>query len=408
MEEQLFDKLVAIRRRLHQFPELSFTEFKTSALVAAELRGLDIPVITVAQTGLIGTLQKGEGPTVLLRADMDALPVQEDSGVSFPSLTEGAMHACGHDLHVAMLLGAAHLLKQQDFTGTVRFVFQPAEESPLRSPEPGKSGGQLMMESGELAGADAVLGLHVNPLLPTGQLEYKTGEALACVGNFVIRIHGKGGHPGAMKHVIDPVAVAGALIPAAHALVGVQPDPPIAVLAITHVETLAKPSFNVVPNSMLLQGSLRAVQIADYQSIVARLRTLLQQLEERYNCRIELEFTAYYPGLLNDAGIHDLLSPVRKRLFGEENMVAGQDYLVGEDFSFYSRAMPGQFYFLGAQTEENHTYWLHHPKVTFNEDCIKYGAPFLAEGALQLLQTLKPGEQVNKPGIGFTAVAAQG
>jgi amidohydrolase len=389
MEEQLFDRLVAIRRQLHQYPELSFNEYRTSALIEAQLRELDISVESVAQTGLIGTLKKGEGPTVVLRADMDALPVLEDSGVEFPSRTEGVMHACGHDLHVTMLLGAARLLKDRDFGGTVKFVFQPAEESPLRSPEKGKSGAQLIMESGWLSGADAVLGLHVNPLLPTGQLEYKIGEALASVGNFAIRIEGKGGHPGAMKHVIDPVAVAGALIPAAHALVGPQPDPPTAVLAITHVETLARPSYNVIPSSMLLQGSLRAVKNEDYNDIVARLRVLLQQLEQRFGCRTELEFSAYYPGLLNNERIHRLLAPVQERLFGKENIVEGQAYLVGEDFSFYSRVIPGQFYFLGAKSRDNDAFWLHHPKVTFDENCIKYGSPLLADGAVRLLKNLQ-------------------
>lgn len=389
MEEQLFNALVRIRRQLHQNPELSFTEFKTSALVMEQFREMGIPTEQVAKTGVIGTLTKGTGPTVVLRADMDALPVLEDSGVSFPSLTEGVMHACGHDLHTTMLLGAAHLLKNADFEGTVRFVFQPAEESPLRSPEKGKSGGQLIMESDKLKGTDAVLGLHLNPLLPVGQLEYKNGEALACVGNYAIRIFGKGGHPGAMRHVIDPVAVAGALIPAAHALVGPQPDPPTAVLAITHVETLAKPSFNVIPSELLLQGSLRAVKIDDYNQVVQKLEILLTELEKRFGCRTELEFSAYYPGLLNDPGIHNMLAPVQDKLFGLSNVVPGQEYLVGEDFSFYSRAIPGQFYFLGAKTEENTQYWLHHPKVTFNEECIKYGTPFLAEGALQLLKKIQ-------------------
>ncbi|HEY4334626.1 MAG TPA: M20 family metallopeptidase [Puia sp.] len=384
MDSQLFDQLVSIRRHLHQNPELSFTEFKTAQFVETQLAGLGIPTERIALTGVIGTLAKGEGPTIILRADIDALPIVEDSGVPFPSNTEGVMHACGHDIHTTMLLGAAHLLKEKDFKGTVKFVFQPAEEGPMRSPEPGKSGAQLIMESGRLTG-DAILGLHVHPLLPVGTLSYRNGEALANVGNFSIRIIGKGGHPGFMKQVIDPIAIAAKLITAAHALVGPQPDPPISVLAITHVSTEANPSFNVIPNQVLLQGSLRANRMADYDDIVRRLKVLHQQLESEYGCTIELDFSAYYPSLLNDIALHQRLAPVHKSVFNNQ-LEPGLDNLVGEDFSFYSRVMPGQFYFLGAKTADNDRYFLHHPKVTFNEECIHYGANFLAESALHLLR----------------------
>lgn len=385
MDDKLFDRLVTIRRDLHQNPELSFTEFRTATLVETELAALAIPTERVALTGVIGTLRKGEGRTVVLRADMDALPVLEESGVPFPSKTDGVMHACGHDIHTTMLIGAATLLKTAEFSGTVKLVFQPAEEGPMRSPEKGKSGGQLIAESGKLDGADAALGLHVHPLLPVGSLSYKNGESLANVGNFSIRINGKGGHPGLMKEVIDPVAIAARLITSAQALVGPQPDPPTAVLAITHVATEAKPSFNVIPSHLLLQGSLRAVRIADYDNIVRRLKGLLDDLCAEFGCTIDLDFSAYYPSLLNDPGIHERLSPIYKKIFGNENVTEGQAYLVGEDFSFYSRMMPAQFYFLGAKTNQNDAYFLHHPKVTFNEECIKYGARFLAEGALGLL-----------------------
>ncbi|HEY4110698.1 M20 family metallopeptidase [Puia sp.] len=386
MDAQLFDKLVAIRRHLHQNPELSFTEFKTAAFVESQLSELDIPTERIALTGVLATLKKGPGPTIILRADMDALPITEESGVPFPSQTNGVMHACGHDIHTTMLLGAAHLLRSAEFQGTVKFVFQPAEEGPMRSPEPGKSGAQLIMESGKLTG-DVVLGLHVHPLLPVGILSYRNGEALANVGNFSIRITGKGGHPGLMKEVVDPIAVTGRLITAAHALVGPQPDPPISVLAITYVSTETNPSFNVIPNQVLLQGSLRANRIADYNDIISRLKTLLSQLEAEFRCTIDLDFSAYYPSLLNDEALHGKLAPVHEKIFGKKNLSPGLAYLVGEDFSFYSRAIPGQFYFLGAKTEENDTWFLHHPKVTFNEDCIRYGAGFLAESALHLLKT---------------------
>jgi amidohydrolase len=385
MEETLFNELVRIRRQLHQHPELGFNEFGTAALVEEQLGRLDIPVERVASTGVIGTLEKGKGPTIVLRADMDALPVMEDTGLPYRSTTDGVMHACGHDLHMTMLLGAAHLLKAMPFEGTVKFVFQPSEEGNLRSPEKGKSGGQLIMESGKLDGADAALGLHVHPLLPVGQLGYWNGEALANVGNFSIRIDGKGGHPGAMKHVIDPVAVAARLITGAHTLVGAQPDPPGAVLAITHLESLAPPSFNVIPTSVLLQGSLRAIRQEDYNDIVRRLKSLLAELETTFRCQITLDFSAYYPSLLNDAGVHAALGPVQERLFGPAGVQPGAIYLIGEDFSFYSRKMPAQFYFLGAKAEQNDAYFLHHPRVIFNEACIRYGSRLLAEGAVQLM-----------------------
>jgi amidohydrolase len=386
MQTQLFEKLVGIRRQLHQFPELGFSEFKTSALLKSQLDELSIPVEPVAVTGLIGTLKKGDGPTVILRADMDALPVVEPADAPFRSHNEGIMHACGHDLHMTMLLGAAHLLKDTDFKGTIKFVFQPSEEGNARSPIKGKSGGQLIMESGKLDDGIAILGLHVHPLLAVGTLGYRLGEALANVGNFSIRIKGKGGHPGAMKHVIDPIAITAQVIAGAHALVGPQPDPPSAVLAITHLESLAPPSFNVIPSEVLLQGSMRAHEYNIYQDIVARMHTLCQKLGQQYRCDIGLDFSAYYPSLINDPTVHEKLKPVREQLFGETNVVPSLAYLVGEDFSFYSRKMPGQFYFLGAKTTQNDAYFLHHPQVTFNEDCIRYGAPLLAQGALRLLQ----------------------
>ena len=390
MEASLLNELVRIRRQLHAHPELGFTESRTAELVEVALAALAIPSERVITTCVIGRLEKSDGPTIMLRADMDALPVQEDTGLSFSSLHNGVMHACGHDLHMTMLLGAATLLKDAHFKGTVLFVFQPSEEGTLRSPEKGKSGGQLLMESGKLDTVDAALGLHVHPLMPVGQLGYRIGESYANVGNFSIRINGRGGHPGAMKHVIDPVIVTGHLLTEALSLVGPQPDPPGAVLAITHVETLARPSFNVIPSSVLLQGSLRALNMDVYNELVQRLQTLLQRLEARFNCQIALHFSAYYPSLWNDEQIHAVLAPVQEKIFGKDNMIESRPYLIGEDFAFYSRAMPAQFYFLGAQTEGNESYFLHHPKVTFNEDCIGYGAALLAEGALRLLDAAPP------------------
>jgi len=388
MEDQFFNSLVNIRRHLHQNPELGFKEFKTSALVESHLRELDIPFERVAVTGLIGTIQKGPGPLIVLRADMDALPVHEDTGLPFSSLDPHVMHACGHDIHTTMLLGAARLLKEAEFQGTVKLLFQPSEEGNTGSPEKGKTGAQLIVETGKLNDASAIIGLHVHPLLPVGKLTYKNGEALANVGNFTIRIHGQGGHPGAMEHVIDPILIAGHLITRARNMVSEEYDPTSAALAFTHVESLARPSFNVIPSAMLLQGTLRTISIRVYRQLEERIQNLIKELEITFRCRIDLEYSLYVPSLLNDAAIHEKLGPVLEKIFGQANVQASQARLIGEDFAFYSRAIPAQFYFLGAKTEENDSYYLHHPKVTFNEGCIKYGTPFLVSGAIQLLHGL--------------------
>src|SRR5882757_282706 len=242
MDNTLFDQLVTIRRRLHQNPELGFKEFETSALVQEKLQGLDIPFEKVAETGVIGTMRKGEGPVVVLRADMDALPVLENTELPFHSINTGVMHACGHDLHTTILLGAAHLLKDAPFEGTVKLVFQPSEEGTARSPEKGKSGGQIIMESGLLDDASAALGLHVHPLLPVGRLGYRNGEALTNVSNFSIIITGKGGHPGAMEYVVDPVLISAHLMVEAQSIISHTAPLQPAVIAFTHTQSLANPS----------------------------------------------------------------------------------------------------------------------------------------------------------------------
>ena len=244
------------------------------------------------------------------------------------------------------------------------------------------------MESGSLDGAHAALGLHVHPLLPVGRLGYRNGEALTNVGNFSITITGKGGHPGAMEHVIDPVLISAHLMVDAQSIISHTAPLQPAVIAFTHVQTLANPSFNVIPNSILVQGSLRALNIDVYEKIVTKLRALLKGLEMSFDCRIQLDFSAYYPSLLNDPAVHDILAPVRDKIFGKTNMQEVPGQLIGEDFAFFSRAMPSQFYFLGAQGKEN-SFYLHHPQVIFDEECIKTGSAFLAEGAIALLNNYK-------------------
>lgn len=383
MDHQLFQQLIAIRREIHQNPELGFHEFKTSALVQQYLQELEIPFETLAVTGVLATLKKGEGPTVVLRADMDALPIKEDTGLPFTSLSENKMHACGHDLHTTMLLGAVNLLNDRNFQGTVKFLFQPSEEGNLRSPEKGKSGGQIIAETKKLSDAKALIGLHVNPLMELGTLGYTKGEALSNVCNFIIRVIGKSGHAGALEHVVDPVLISSQLIVSAQSIISHTAPTQPAVLAFTTTEIIGEPAYNIIPEIVVLKGSLRVLSLETYDLIINKLKNLIKGMEISYECRIEIEFTAYYPSLLNDDSINKELLKVQEELFGENVLLQGGQ-LIAEDFAFYSRQVPSVFYFLGAKAGE--AFFLHHPKVMFDENCIPLGSTFLAEAALALLK----------------------
>jgi amidohydrolase len=384
MENQLAEKLIQIRRQIHQFPELGFQEFKTSALVKEHLHFLGIAFETLAETGVVGTLQKGEGPTIVLRADMDALPLKEETGLDFSSFEENKMHACGHDMHTTILIGAAYLLKDAAFNGTVKFLFQPSEEGNLRSPQPGKSGGQIIAETGLLNSAKAIIGLHVNPLMDVGTLGYTEGEALSNVCNFVITVKGKSGHAGALEHVIDPVLISSQLVVSAQSIISHTAPTQPAVLAFTTTEIVGEPAYNIIPETVVLKGSLRVLSLATYNLIVQKLKTLLRGMEISYECKIDIDFTAYYPSLLNDSALNMELVSVQEKVFDKE-VIKQDGQLIAEDFAFYSRLIPAVFYFLGAGVEKGEKYFLHHPKVIFNEKCIPIGATFLCEAALKLL-----------------------
>lgn len=220
MEQQLIEDLIKIRRQLHQNPELGFREIETSKLICRELETLKISYGSgIAQTGIIAQLKKGEGPCIALRADMDALPLEENTILEFKSRNKNVMHACGHDIHVTILLGALRLLEKEDFNGSVKFIFQSSEEGAYDDfwkDRIYKSGGQRIVESGELNDVEACLGLHVNPLLPKGKLAYCLGHALAATGFFKIIITGKGGHAAFPELTVDPLLVATQIINDSH------------------------------------------------------------------------------------------------------------------------------------------------------------------------------------------------
>jgi amidohydrolase len=396
MNKELAERLVAIRRQIHANPEIGYQENETADLVCGELDKLGIPYRRkIARTGVVAELKKGEGPCVVLRADMDALPIKEENDFAFKSTKKmkaangmeiPLMHACGHDVHTAMLLGAAALLKDTDFKGKVKFVFQPSEEDVYDDPEH-KSGGQRVVEEGELEGVKAALGLHVHPLLPVGKVAYKLGQALACAAYFKMEVKGKMAHAAVAPHLgIDAVLISGQLIQSVSALVPKYINPTEAiVISFTKINGGVAP--NVIADKVIIEGTIRALDLNTFNDVKARMEKVVEGTALASGATITLEYNLSYPSLLNDKNIHNELTGVLGNVFGTGNSIPVDAILGSEDFAFYTRKVPSMFYFLGAQDTAEQCYFLHHPKVVFNEECIPYGSKLLAEGALQLLKS---------------------
>lgn len=395
MQKELFEKLVSIRRQLHSNPELGYQEVETANLICKELDALGIPYRKgIAKTGVVATLTKGEGPCIALRADMDALPIEEENNLSFKSKKKlqiqnssqiPLMHACGHDMHTTMLLGAAAILKDKDFNGSVKFIFQPSEEGVYDDPEK-KSGGQRIVESGELDNVRSALSLHVHPLLPVGKVAYKLGQALACANFFKIEIKGKMAHAAVAPHLgIDAILMASQLIQSISSIVYkyIAPHEPT-VISFTKINGGIAP--NVIADHVIIEGTVRALDISTYNQVLDRMNKIIEGVKISFGGDITIEYNLNYPSLLNDKDVHQNLSETLTNLFGKENIIPIDAILGSEDFAFYSRKVPSMFYFLGAKDIDNNQYFLHDSKVTFNEDSIPYGAELLAEGALTLLK----------------------
>jgi len=395
MKKELLDKLISIRRQIHSNPEIGYQEFETAETICKELDNLGIPYKKgIAKTGVIATLKKGDGPCIVLRADIDALPIQEENNLAFKSskktkVADGSeislMHACGHDLHTTMLLGAAALLKEEDFKGTIKFVFQPSEEGVYDDPEK-KSGGQRVVESGELDNVKAALGLHVHPLLPVGKLAYKLGQALACANFFKIEVIGKMAHASVAPHLgIDAVLISSQLIQSISSLVPKYINPTEAtVISFTKINGGVAP--NVIADRVTLEGTVRALDLATFNQILERIEKIIEGTAIASGAKITIEYNLNYPSLLNDKNVHNSLSDTLTSVFGKENIIPVDAILGSEDFAFYSRKVPSMFYFLGARDNAENCYFLHEPKVVFNEDCIPFGSKLLCKGALELLK----------------------
>lgn len=360
-----------IRQHLHQHPELSNEETATAALVADKLRALGYQVTTgLGGHGVVGSLTSGSGSrSIGIRADMDALPIAERTGVSYASQYPGKMHACGHDGHTTMLLGAAEqLARSKNFSGTVHLIFQPAEEIGFNS------GAERMLAEGlfERFPCDAVYGLHNHPGYPVGKMMFRSGPFMAACDTVNITIHGKGGHAARPHMAVDPILVAGSLVVALQSIVSRSIDPnETAVVTIGSLHS--GHASNVIPETAHLEMSVRSFDAGVRKILEERIRTLVEHHATGYGARAEIEYVPGYPVLVNHDQETAFALSVAKELLGEENVIDNLPPISGsEDFAYFLQQKPGCFLRLG----NGDSAALHNPAYNFNDQSLTFGAAY--------------------------------
>ncbi len=377
------ERTVAIRRHLHARPELSFEEHETVAYVAARLDELGIPHRSVAGTGLVAGIEgtAGSGPTVALRADMDALPILEQNEVAYRSVNEGVMHACGHDVHTASLLGTAAILQslRSELSGNVRLLFQPGEEK-----LPG--GATKMIAAGALTGPvpTAIFGQHVHPPLEAGKVGFRPGIYMASTDELYLTVRGRGGH-GALPHqAIDPIVITAQLITALQQLISRETDPTLpAVLTFGHIASDGG-ATNVIPNAVRLLGTLRTLDENWRAELHRRLQRTVTGLAAALGGSAELEIRHGYPFLKNDVALTNRAWDEARRFLGEDRAVELPIRMTGEDFAFYSHEVPACFYRLGvAGPARPDRPPVHTDTFDVDEACLETGSGLMAWLALR-------------------------
>ncbi|KGM32004.1 M20 aminoacylase family protein [Inquilinus limosus] len=372
------DELIAIRRDIHAHPETGFEEVRTAALVAKTLRGLGIETHEgIAKTGVVGTL-KGTRPgnrAVALRADMDALFIEEKTGLPYASTVPGKMHACGHDGHTAMLLGAARYLSEnRDFAGTVHFIFQPAEE--------GLGGGQKMVEEGlfDRFPADAVYGMHNNPGRAVGEFGLRPGPMLAASDTWTVAFGGTGGHGGSAPHLAtDPTVVLAHFILAAQAIVGRNvPAVEPAVISVGHVAGGSAGSPNIIPPEVVVSGTARSYSPKVRDTLERRLRETAEGLAATYGCTARVDYQRRYPPLVNHPEQTDIAAGVAASIVGADKVATSIPPITGaEDFSFMLEQRPGAFIMIGNGVNPDGSYhYVHTPHYDFNDAILALGSTY--------------------------------
>jgi amidohydrolase len=396
--EKALPEIVRWRRDFHQHPELGNREFRTSKVIAGHLTRLGLEVRTgVAHTGVVGVLRGGRpGPVVALRADMDGLPVTEQNDLPFRSTAKstwngqevGVMHACGHDMHMAILLGVAEVLapRRDRLAGSVVFIFQPAEEGP---PEGEEGGAALMIKEGVLDNpkVDAVFGLHVFPL-PVGTIQYRSGPLMASADSFTIRVSGRQTH-GAMPWAgVDPIVIGAQIVTSLQTIISRSVNITSAPAVVTIGAFHGGNRFNIVPDEVVMQGTLRAFDEQVRADIHRRIRAIAGSTAEAAGGRAEVTFGLGYPSTINDPALTARMVPTLARVAGDANVAVGPLTGTAEDFSYFQQKVPGMYFFLGVTPRDRDPQTVaanHSPLFFADEAALPVGVRSLAHLALDYL-----------------------
>ena len=386
---ELFPYTKSMRRDFHMHPELGYREIRTAGIVAKELEALNLEVTKgVGKTGVVGLLEGGgPGPTLLIRFDMDALPILEDTGAEYASQNKGVMHACGHDGHTAIGLTVARILYAQrdQLKGTVKFVFQPAEEG-LCGEDVG--GAQMMMRDGVLdhPKPDMILSMHLWNEKPLGWVNVASGPIMSGAEQFTIKITGKGGHGAAPHETIDPIVVSAQIISALQGIVARNVSPlQTAVVSVTTIH--GGEAFNVIPQEVEMKGTIRTFDLTVRERVLTRFNEIVTGVAKSLGCTAQVEVKRVTPALINNEAVAAKVQETVRRILPEANLDTDPYVTMGsEDMAFMLEKVDGCYFLVGSADKERHLdYGHHHPKFDFDETALERGAALMAAAVADIL-----------------------